>query len=168
MVYWEEEAIRVRIVDALREAYPDRVAAMADMVTRWFTRHWRNESRDPVPDVDRCRLCDLQRRFGIHGKHESVPLCSDCVRDAHPLATDPRWPARDMVRAEALRALRATGDDEAARFVENIAAAFPDLVREEGKCDGCSKMAVVARGVRGRLCAACLQRRLDDVKADRR
>ena len=166
MVYWEEERVRTRIVDALREAYPDRARPMTEMVTRWFTRHWRNESRDVVPENERCRLCDVQRRYGIFGRVQAFSTCSDCVRDALPLARNPRWPSRDMVRSESLRALRAIGDDEAARFVEEIAAAFPELVREEGTCDLCTKVAAVARGVRGKLCEKCLQERVDELNFD--
>jgi len=163
VVYWEEKRVLARILDALRDSYPDRVAPMTLMVTRWFTRHWRNESRDPIPESERCRLCDVQRRFGVYRKVSAFSTCSDCVRDALSLAKNPRWPSRDMVRLEALRALRASGDDEAARFVEEIAAAFPDLAREDGTCDLCLKTAVVARGARGTLCEKCLQKRVDDL-----
>lgn len=161
MVYSEELEIQQRILDALREAYPDRAAVMGNQVRRWFTRHWRNESFAPVEEVARCRLCDVQRSFSVTRPGQpterlSFPLCFDCVRDALGTASDERWPSRDMVRNEALRALRATGDETAATFVQEIAAGFPDLAREDGACDSCKRDGPVARGVRARICSSCL------------
>ena len=163
MTYSEEDKVRLRIITALRDSFPDRADAMSDQVTRWFTRHWRNPSADPIPADHRCRLCDVSRRFYWRDRSGEVgqgpiPLCSDCVRDAYRLASDDRYPSRDLVRVEALRALRAEGLDESARFVEQLASAFPDLSRDEGPCASCAHIKPVVRGVRAKLCAACLKR----------
>lgn len=167
MVYSEELAIQQRVLDALREAYPDRAYAMGDQVKRWFTRHWRNSSAAPIVEANRCRLCDLQLSMSVSSasggiRSLSFPVCFDCMRDAVGTATDERWPSRDMVRNEALRALRATGDETAAAFVQEIASGFPDLVRETSACDACKKTAPVARGLRGKLCAPCLHEIQDE------
>lgn len=157
MVYSEEEAIRMRILRVISESFPDRAMAMGEQVTRWFARHWRNEPAAPIEERVRCRLCNIQRRFSMRGRiygssagmevgTGDLPLCSDCVKDARRLAEDDRWPSRDMVRSETLRALQANGEEVAAQFVQSIAAAFPDLARSEGACSRCGKVAPLVRG----------------------
>lgn len=170
MVYSEELEIQNRILDALRDAYPDRFDAMGKQVRRWFTRHWRNDSRDGVPENQRCRICDVERAFGgvtRPGRPAAgvrFPVCTDCVRDAEGMATDERWPSRDMVRNEALRALRAVGQDEAAIFVQEIASGFPDIQREaDAHCSVCQKKGPVAKGAKAKICGSCLRDLADDI-----
>ena len=140
---------------------------MGELVTRWFVRHWRNDSSyTPTPDL-LCRLCARERAARAPERNASpligltgaaAPVCTDCIRDARRLLSDPDFPTRDIVRSEVLRALRAEGEDEAERLILRIADGFPDLARANAKCSGCTLESDLAKGVNAGFCRACIDR----------
>jgi hypothetical protein len=140
-----------RILTALRRVFDPgpRMHAMDEQITRWFVRSWENPPRAGA------RLCDLCDREAATLKRGRVHLCGECLRYGARVAENPGYPSRDMVRSEALRALRAIGDDDGADSLERLAAGCPELARGQGNCAGCAFGGDLVVGVRHALCHKC-------------